>query len=106
MKQPNMGNLMKQAQRMQAEMLKAQEELAHEIVVASVGGGSVTVKMTGRFEVTEVGIAPEAIDPSDPQMLEDLVLAAFNEALRQAQELAERRLSAATGGMGGLPGIL
>lgn len=108
MKQPDIGRLMKQAQKMQAQMLKAQEKLAEEGVEASVGGGSVTVRMTGRFEVKSVRISPEAIDPEDLEMLEDLVTAAFNEALRQARELVERRLGAVTGGLGGpagLPGI-
>lgn len=110
MKQPNLGQLMKQAQKMQADMLKAQEELEHESVQASVGGGSVTVTMTGKFQVTEVHIDASAIDPDDPQMLEDLVMAAMNEAVRQAQDLAEKKLGAVTGGMGaprgGLGGLL
>ena len=105
MKQPNMAKLMKQAQQMQADMAKAQEELADEIVEASVGGGSVTVKMNGKFEVIEVKIGEGAIDPDDPEMLEDLVMAAYNEALRQAQELAEQKLSAVTGGLGGPGGL-
>jgi len=104
-KQPNMQALMKQAQKMQADMLKAQEELESESVEASVGGGAVTVSMTGRFQVTQVKIDPSAVDPEDPEILEDLVAAAFNEALRQAQDLAERRLGAVTGGLGGMPGM-
>jgi hypothetical protein len=97
---------MKQAQKMQADMLKAQEELENESVQASVGGGSVTVTMTGKFQVTEVRIDAGAIDPDDPQMLEDLVMAAMNEAVRQAQDLAEKKLGAVTGGMGGPGGGL
>jgi len=104
-KQPNMGQLMKQAQKMQTDMLKAQEELASESVQASVGGGSVTVTVTGKFEVTEVHIDASAIDPDDPQMLEDLVMAAMNEAVRQAQDLAEKKLGAVTGGIGGGGGL-
>jgi nucleoid-associated protein EbfC len=105
MKGPDIGQLMKQAQKMQQDMLKIQEELADETVESSVGGGSVSVTMTGRFEVTKVHIDPAAIDAGDPEMLEDLVQAAFNEALRQAQALAEQRLAGVTGGAG-LPGML
>lgn len=105
MKQPNMGQLMKQAQKMQEEMVKVQDQLERETVEASVGGGSVTVTMTGRFEVTKVKIDPAAIDPDDAEMLEDLVLAAYNEALRQAQTLAEQRISSVTGGLG-MPGLM
>src|SRR2546423_3071020 len=86
---------------MQAEMAKAQEELAAEVVEASAGGGMVTAKVTGALEVKEIRIDPEAIDPEDPDMLQDLVLAAVNEALRSAQELAANRMGAATGGLGG-----
>jgi nucleoid-associated protein EbfC len=105
MKGPDIGQLMKQAQKMQQDMLKIQEELAQETVESSVGGGSVSVTMTGRFEVNKVHIDPSVIDANDPEMLEDLVQAAFNEALRQAQALAEQRLAGVTGGMG-MPGVL
>ena len=101
----DMNALLKQAQQMQAEMAKAQEELASEVVEASAGGGMVTVKVTGALEVREIRIDPEAIDPEDPDMLQDLVLAAVNEALRSAQELAASRMGAATGGLGGLGGL-
>ena len=99
--------LMKQAQQMQEEMAKAQEELADEIVEASAGGGMVKVKATGALEITEIKIAPEAIDPNDPEMLADTVLAAVNEALRSAQKLVETKLGGAMGGMQGLglPGL-
>src|SRR5919199_5158107 len=96
-----MNKLLQQAQQMQADMAKAQEELAAEVVEASAGGGTVTVKVTGALEVKEIGIDPEAIDPDDADMLQDLVLAAVNEALRSARELAANRLGAATGGLGG-----
>ena len=92
-------------------MAKAQEELKHEIVEATAGGGTVTVKMTGELKVTEVRIDPDAVDPDDVELLQDLVLAAFNEAVRSAQELQQRKLGAATGGLGdlggglGLPGL-
>jgi nucleoid-associated protein EbfC len=99
--------LMKQAQEMQAQMAKAQEELAGETVEASAGGGMVTVKATGALEITEIKISPEAIDPNDPELLADMVLAAVNEALRSAQQLVETKLGGAMGGMQGLglPGL-
>jgi DNA-binding YbaB/EbfC family protein len=103
-KQPNMNQMMQQVQKMQAEMLKAQEQLKNEVVEASAGGGMVTVKVTGELELQEVKIDPEAVDPEDVEMLQDLVLAATNEALRSAQELAANRMNAAAGGLGGLGG--
>jgi DNA-binding YbaB/EbfC family protein len=94
-------------QEMQAQMAQAQQELASETVEASAGGGMVTVKATGALEITEIKIAPEAIDPDDPELLADMVLAAANEALRSAQSLAESKLGGALGGMKGLglPGL-
>ena len=99
--------LMQQAQQMQAQMAKAQEELAGQTVEASAGGGMVTVKATGALEITEIKIAPEAIDADDPELLADTVLAAVNEALRSAQQLVETKLGGAMGGMQGLglPGL-
>jgi nucleoid-associated protein EbfC len=99
--------LMQQAQQMQEQMGKAQEELAGETVEASAGGGMVTVKATGALEITEIKISPEAIDPDDPELLADTVLAAVNEALRSAQKLVETKLGGAMGGMQGLglPGL-
>ena len=105
-KQPNLNQLMRQAQQMQEEMAKAQEELKNETVEASAGGGTVTVVMTGELQVKEVRIDPDAVDPDDVELLQDLVLAAFNEALRSAQELQTRKLGAATGGLGDLAGGL
>jgi nucleoid-associated protein EbfC len=104
---PNLNQLMKQAQQMQAEMAKAQEQLKSEIVEASAGGGMVKVTMTGDMQLREVKIAPEAIDPDDPELLQDMVTAAVNEALRSAQELAANRMGgiAGLGGGGGLPGL-
>jgi DNA-binding YbaB/EbfC family protein len=101
------NKLMQQAQEMQEQMAKAQEELAHETVEASAGGGMVTVKATGSLEITEIKIAPEAIDPDDPDLLSDMVLAAVNEALRSAQGLVESKLGSAMGGLQGLglPGL-
>jgi DNA-binding YbaB/EbfC family protein len=103
----DLNKLMKQAQEMQAQMAKAQEELKNETVEASAGGGMVTVKATGALEIIEVKIAPEAIDPDDPDLLADMVLAAVNEALRSAQSLVESKLGSAMGGLQGLglPGM-
>jgi DNA-binding YbaB/EbfC family protein len=99
--------LMRQAQQMQEQMSKAQDELAKEVVEASAGGGMVRVKATGALEITEITISPEAIDPTDPDLLADMVLAAVNEALRSAQNLVESKLGNAMGGMQGLglPGL-
>ena len=104
-KQPNVNQMMKQVQQMQADMAKAQEELKSEIVEASAGGGMVTVKMTGGFEVREIVIDPQAVDPDEVEMLQDMIVAATNEALRSAQELADTKLSAATGGLGQAGGL-
>ena len=97
--------LMRQAQQMQEQMSKAQEELAKETVEASAGGGMVHVKATGALEISEITISPEAIDPDDPELLADMVLAAVNEALRSAQNLVESKLGNAMGGMGGMQGL-
>lgn len=99
-----MANLMKQAQKMQAEMARVQEELKNDRVEASAGGGMVKVVMTGDIRVDSVTIDPAAIDPDDISMLEDMIAAAVNEASRQAQELASEKMSAVTGGMG-IPGL-
>ena len=104
-KQPNINQMMRQVQQMQADMAKAQEDLKNEVVEASAGGGTVTVKITGALELREVRIDPEAVDPEDVDLLQDLVLAAVNEAIRSAQELAEKRLGGAMGGLGGLEGL-
>ena len=100
-----MGNMLKQAQRMQAELARVQEELKSEQVEASVGGGAVKVTMTGDMALQTVKIDPAAVDPEDVAMLEDLVVAAVNEAMRQAQELASNKMSAVTGGMN-IPGLM
>jgi DNA-binding YbaB/EbfC family protein len=106
---PNMANMLKQVQKMQADMMAAQEALKSETVEASAGGGMVTVKMTGDLVLQELKIDADAIDPEDPEMLQDMVQAAVNEALRSAQELAANRMGGLTGGMDlgslGLPGL-
>lgn len=103
----DMGAMMKQVQQMQAEMAKAQEELKDEIVEASAGGGMIKVQMSGDLELRAVEIDPDAVDPEDVEMLQDMVLAAVNEALRSAQERANNKLGGVTGGLGGLglPGM-
>jgi DNA-binding YbaB/EbfC family protein len=106
-KQPDFGSILKQAQQMQADMLKAQENLKNESVEATVGGGMVSVKMSGDLELQEIKIDPEAVDPDDVDMLQDMVLAAVNEAIRSAQELAASKMNQVAGGLGGLglPGM-
>jgi nucleoid-associated protein EbfC len=104
-KGPDMGQLMKQVQQMQAEMAKAQEELKSETVDASAGGGMVKVTMTGDMALREITISPEAIDPEDPELLQDMVTAAVNEAIRAAQELASNKLGGISGMGGGMPGL-
>jgi nucleoid-associated protein EbfC len=103
----DVNKMMQQVQQMQAEMEKAQEELANERVEASVGGGMVTVTASGSGEIIAVKISPEAIDPDDAETLEDLVVAGVNEALRSAQDLAQSKLGGAVGGLKGLglPGL-
>jgi nucleoid-associated protein EbfC len=105
--QPNMQQLLKQAQKMQEEMMRAQESLKDEVVQSSAGGGMVTVEVTGDLAVKSVTIDPQAVDPDDVELLQDMVLAATNEALRSAQELAASKLGGITGGLGGLglPGL-
>jgi DNA-binding YbaB/EbfC family protein len=104
---PNMNQILKQAQQMQAEMAKAQEQLKNEIVEASAGGGMVKVTMTGDMQLREIKIDPAAVDPEDVELLQDMVTAAVNEAMRSAQELASSRMGgiAGLGGGGGLPGL-
>jgi len=96
--------LMKQAQKMQSEMLQAQEALKDEVVEASAGGGMVKVKMGGDLVLREIVIDPEAVDPEEAGMLAEMVQAAVNEALRAAQELAESKMGGITGGLD-LPGM-
>ncbi len=100
----DMGALLKQAQQMQAEMMKAQEQLADEVVEASAGGGMVKVKMSGDMQLREIVIDPDAIDPEEAEMLSEMVQAAVNEAIRAAQELAASKMGPITGGLGGAGG--
>ena|SRR5919106_2865136 len=97
----DLNAMMKQVQQMQAEMGEAQEKLKSEVVEASAGGGMVKVKMSGDMRLLEVAIDPEAADPEEVEILQDMVLAAVNEAIRSAQELAANRLGGIAGGLGG-----
>jgi nucleoid-associated protein EbfC len=104
----DMNKLMEQMGQMQEEMQKAQDELEHETVEASAGGGMVSVTATGAGEIKQIKIDPKAIDPDDPEMLADMVLAAVNEAIRSARSLQETKLGGLAGGaLGGLglPGL-
>jgi len=101
----NMGNLMKQAQKMQKEMEQIQEGLAEKTVEATAGGGAVKVTATCDRKLRDIAISPEVVDPDDVEMLQDLVVAAVNEALRMAEEAASAALGRVTGGLGGMPGL-
>jgi DNA-binding YbaB/EbfC family protein len=100
----NLGNIMKQAQKMQAQIAKVQEELADKTVEASAGGGMVTVVVNGKQEVLSIKIEPEVIDPQDTEMLQDLVVAAVNEGLRKSQEMVAEEMKKITGGLQ-IPGL-
>ena len=97
----NMNNLMKQAQRMQRQMEESQKELEAAEFTAAAGGGAVEVTVTGKKEVTKVKIDPDAVDPDDVEMLEDVIMAAVNEALRKAEDASAASMSQLTGGLGG-----
>ena len=100
------NKMLQQAQQMQQQMLEAQAEAREEVVEASAGGGMVTVKANGGGELVSIEIDPKAIDPDDPELLADMVLAAANEALRSAQALVEAKVkSALPSGFPGLPGL-
>ena len=100
----NMNNLMKQAQRMQKQMEEATKELEEKEITAAAGGGAVEVTVSGKKEVVKVKLAPEVVDPDDIEMLEDLIMAATNEALLQLEEYSQQSMAKITGGMGGLGG--
>ena len=95
----NMGNLMKQAQKMQRQMEEAQKELEEKEVTAAAGGGAVEVTVSGKKEITKVKLSEEVVDPDDIEMLEDLIMAATNEALRQMEEMAQSSMAKITGGL-------
>jgi len=97
--------MMRQMQRLQEGMLKAQEALGEETITVTAGGGAITVVMTGQQRVQSISIASEVVDPDDVEMLEDLVTAAVNEALQRSQDLATERMGALTGGLN-IPGLM
>ncbi|MBW1894981.1 MAG: YbaB/EbfC family nucleoid-associated protein [Deltaproteobacteria bacterium] len=101
----DMGNMMKQAQKLQSKMLKLQEEMAEKTVEASSGGGMVKVVANGRHQLLSIQIEKEVIDPDDLEMLQDLILAAVNDALLKSQEMVSGEMSKLTGGMN-IPGLM
>ena len=100
----NMQGMMKKVQKLQAEMLKMQEELKTRTVETTVGGGALTIVANGKKEIESIKIKPEAIDPDDVEMLQDMIVSGVNEALRKIDEMTEREMSKITGGMK-LPGM-
>ena len=96
--------MMREAQQLQAKLVKAQEELANEKIETSAGGGAITIVIDGQQRIHSLKISPEAVDPEDPSLLEDLVLAAVNEALEKSQQLAQERMGAVTGNIK-MPGL-
>ncbi|MGI6546569.1 MAG: YbaB/EbfC family nucleoid-associated protein [Fastidiosipilaceae bacterium] len=101
---PNMNQLLKQAQKMQEEMQKAQEAIDTMEVESTAGGGMVRIKVNGEHQVTEIEIKPEAVDPDDIEMLQDLIMAGVNDAMRKMDEESAKHMGSVTGGMGGLGG--
>lgn len=103
----NPQKMMKQMQKMQADMARAQEELAERSVTAAAGGGAVKATVSGGLEVLSIEIDPQILDPEDAELVQDTVVAAVNEAMRQAQEMAQDRLGSVAGGLGnlGIPGL-
>ena len=99
----NMNNLMKQAQRMQRQMEEGQKELETKEFTATAGGGAVEVTVTGKKEVVRVKLSEEVVDPDDIEMLQDLIVAATNEALKQAEDANNEMMGKMTGGLGGFP---
>lgn len=100
----NMNQMMKQAKKLQEEMARKQEELLEMVIDGSAGGGMVNVKVNGRQEVLEVAIKPEVVDPEDVEMLQDLVLAAINDAIKKSQDLVSSEMAKITGGLN-IPGL-
>ncbi len=101
----NQAAMMKQAQKMQQDLMKMQEDLETQVYSASAGGGVVTATVTGKRELTALEIDPEAVDPEDVEMLQDMIVAAVNEAMRKAEEASAQSMSRLTGGLGNLGGL-
>ncbi|MEH3053150.1 MAG: YbaB/EbfC family nucleoid-associated protein [Patulibacter minatonensis] len=102
MPQPNMNDMLKQVQQMQADMAAAQDALKNEVVDVSAGGGSVTIKIGADLVVRSIDVSPDAIDPEDPELLGEVLVAAVNQAIVQAQEIAAQRMEAASGNLGAM----
>jgi DNA-binding YbaB/EbfC family protein len=102
----NMGNMMKKVQKLQAEMAKMQEQLKERTLEASVGGGAVTIVVTGEKQIQSVKISPSAVDPEDIEMLEDLIAVAVNEALKKVDDMMAQEMGKLTGGLNLPPGML
>lgn len=100
----NMNNLMKQAQKMQKQMEETTKALEEKEITATAGGGAVEITMSGKKEITKVKLSEEVVDPDDIEMLEDLIMAATNEAIRQIEDLSSQSMAKITGGLGGLGG--
>jgi DNA-binding protein, YbaB/EbfC family len=100
----NMNQMIKQAKKLQEEMARKQAELLEQVIEGSAGGGAVTVKVNGKQQLLEIKIKPEAVDPEDVEMLEDLVMAAVNDAIKQSQDLVSSEMSKLTGGLN-IPGL-
>lgn len=100
----NMNQMMKQAKKMQEEMTRKQAELLEQVIGGSAGGGAVTAKVNGKQHVLEIKIKPEVVDPEDVEMLEDLIMAALNDAIKQSQELVSTEMAKITGGLN-IPGL-
>ncbi len=100
----NMNQMMKQAKKMQEDMAKKQAELLELVIEGSAGGGAVTAKVNGRQNVLEIKIKPEVVDPEDVEMLEDLIMAALNDAIKKSQELVSTEMAKITGGLN-IPGL-
>ncbi len=101
----NINKMLKQAQKMQRELLKAQEETKNTVVTATSGGGMIEVSMNGSFDITGLKIDPEAVDPSDVEMLQDMIITAINDAKSQIEAKSQESMSAITGGMN-IPGLM
>ena len=100
----NMNNMLKQAQKMQEQMMKAQQEIEETTIEASSGGGMVTVKANGKKQILDINIKPEAVDPDDVEMLQDLILVAVNDALKKVDDANAQKMGALTGGLN-IPGM-
>ncbi|MBO9532466.1 MAG: YbaB/EbfC family nucleoid-associated protein [Solirubrobacteraceae bacterium] len=102
MPQPNMNQMLQKVQKMQADMAAAQEALRHEVIDVSAGGGTVKIQITGELVVKRIEVSPDAIDPEDPELLGEVLTAAVNQAIVQAQEIAAKKMEAASGDLGAM----